>query len=244
MSSKYNEEFYSSRHNKTSYSAKVITSIVQEYIHASSAVDLGCGVGTWLKVLEDNGMRDVFGIEGEWIREDTLLIPETKFLKTNLGKPLKLDRQFDLAISLEVAEHIHEVYADQFLDNLTALAPVILFSAAIPKQGGTHHVNEQWPEYWRDKFSKRNFVLLDCIRPKVWNDPLIRMWYAQNSFVFVRRDKLASFPQLIPYAEKDNPMLALVHPRFYEYQLETWPILKSIRSKVKRMIGPKKQYLF
>ncbi len=241
MSSKYNEKFYSSRHNLTSYSAKVITSIVREYTHPSSAVDLGCGVGTWLKVLEDDGVKDIFGIEGEWIKEETLIIPQDKFLKTNLGKPLKLDRQFDLAISLEVAEHIHEAYADQFIDNLTSLAPVILFSAAIPLQGGTHHVNEQWPEYWRDKFLKRNFVLLDCIRSKVWNDARIRMWYAQNSFLFVRRDKLDSFPALNSY-RADNPMLSIVHPRFYEYQLETWPIMKSIRNKFKRMANPK-QYV-
>lgn len=234
MTSKYNSKFYESRHDHTRYSAKVILSIVQELVHPSSAVDLGCGVGTWLKVLEESGVEDILGIEGSWVKDEAIVIPLTNFMKADVARPIQLDRQFDLAISLEVAEHIEERNAEQFLDNLTALAPVILFSAAIPLQGGAHHVNEKWPEYWKEKFARRNFLLLDCIRPKVWNDPLIAVWYAQNSFMYVRNDKFDNFPRLSPYKES-NLMLSVVHPRFYENHLMTWPVMRALRNRIARM---------
>lgn len=233
MSSKYNNEFYSSRHDQTVYSASTITSIVQDLIKPTSAVDLGCGVGTWLKVLNQNGVNDIFGLEGEWVKEEALVIPKEKFRKTDLSKPIELGRTFDLAISMEVAEHIDEKFADQFVDNLTNLAPVVLFSAAIPLQGGAHHVNEQWPVYWMEKFARRNYSVLDCIRPKVWNDPRITVWYAQNSLLFVRNDKFDHFPHLREY-RIETPMLSVVHPRFFEHALKTLPPMKALRNRVKR----------
>ena len=65
-----------------------------------------------------------------------------------------LERKFDLAISLEVAEHLKSSSSEDFVQSLTTLAPMILFSAAIPHQGGLHHINEQWLEYWGDLFNK------------------------------------------------------------------------------------------
>ena len=59
-----------------------------------------------------------------------------------------MNRKFDLVLSLEVAEHLPSECAEAFVESLVNLGPVILFSAAIPYQGGENHVNEQWPEYW------------------------------------------------------------------------------------------------
>jgi SAM-dependent methyltransferase len=231
----YDSEFYASRHSRSVYSAQVITTLVRELVEPKSVADLGCGVGTWLKVFMEAGIEDVQGIEGNWVTDEAIVIPREKIHKQDITTPLKLERQFDLAVSLEVAEHIKEKKSDLFLDNLTALAPVILFSAAIPLQGGRSHVNEQWPEYWKEKFSKRNYVLIDCIRPRVWNDPRIEMWYAQNSFLYVRRDKWDHFPKLANY-RGDDAMLSVVHPRFYEFKLTTWPIMRAIRYRIGRMM--------
>lgn len=235
MKSEYDKNFYALRHGRSIYSAQVITALVRELIHPQSVADLGCGVGTWLKVFMDAGINDIQGIEGGWVKDDAIVIPKEKFHKQDITTPVGFERQFDLAVSLEVAEHIQEKNSEQFLDNLTALAPVILFSAAIPLQGGRSHVNEQWPEYWKDKFNNRNYVLIDCIRPNVWNDPKIEMWYAQNSFLYVRRDQLDRFPKLRNYSG-DHPMLSVVHPRFYEFKLKTWPIMRAIRNRIRRML--------
>ena len=71
---------------------------------------------------------------------------------------------------LEVAEHIPPECADIFVESLTwGLAPVIMFSAAVPGQGGTLHLNEQWPAYWASKFAQHGYVLIDCLRPQLWD---------------------------------------------------------------------------
>jgi SAM-dependent methyltransferase len=235
MTTRYNDKFYATRDEESRYSAQVIGRIVREYINPSSVVDVGCGVGTWLKVIAESGVEDIVGIEGEWVKDDAMVIPSGKVLRKDITSEFSINRQFDLAISLEVAEHISSDRSNQYLDNLTALAPVILFSAAIPLQGGAHHVNEQWPTYWQEKFIARNFLLFDCIRPRIWNDAAIGVWYAQNSFLYVRRDKTDLFPALRPYSTS-NPMIDIVHPRFYQFKLATWPVMRALRNRIRRFI--------
>ena len=124
-----------------------------------SVVDVGCGDGSWLFVLqEDYGKDDILGIDGPWIHEDQLNIPKECFLRAPLDESLPIDRKFDMAISLEVAEHLPEARAEGFVEDLTRLAPLVLFSAAVPGQGGTNHVNEQWQDYWIALFGARGFL--------------------------------------------------------------------------------------
>lgn len=99
----------------------------------------------------------------------------------DLTTSLKSDRLFDLVMSLEVAEHLDAKYAETFVDSLTNFGPVILFSAAVPFQGGEHHVNEQWPSYWEELFAKKGYVAVDAIRKHIWQNPEVEWWYAQKS---------------------------------------------------------------
>ncbi|MEJ2005518.1 MAG: methyltransferase domain-containing protein [Cyclobacteriaceae bacterium] len=183
--SKYDQEFYENRDNRTRYAAKRILKIVNDLVEPSSAVDLGCGVGTWLDVFKEYGVGEVLGIEGPWVDKSHLVINSDEFMSAELNKPLNTERKFDLAISLEVAEHIEEEYADNFVKNLVQLAPVILFSAAIPLQGGRNHVNEQWPSYWSEKFAGHGYVVVDAIRNEVWEDEKNDVWNAQNCFIYI-----------------------------------------------------------
>ncbi|MEX2335954.1 MAG: methyltransferase domain-containing protein [Fulvivirga sp.] len=234
MGKTYQSKFYSSRHGNTIYSAETIVKIVNNLVHPQSVVDVGCGVGTWLKVFEKSGATDILGIEGHWVNEEEIVIAKEQFKKANLEQKVSVPRKFDLAISLEVAEHINEPYADQFVENLVNLAPVILFSAAIPLQGGKHHVNEQWPDYWQEKFLKHNYVILDCIRPQIWHDSKIEMWYAQNTFIYISKEKLDQYQELKKSYVETPSMLSVVHPRFYEFKLNALPIMKAVRNKIKR----------
>ena len=77
----------------------------------------------------------------------------------------------------------------------------MIFSAAIPGQGGTHTINEQWPSYWIDLFRKSGFEPLDCIRQQIWTNSGVEWWYAQNTFAFVRATRVADFPRRSPKAE-------------------------------------------
>ena len=234
MKSHYNQTFYQSRNDKTIYSAKAIISIVNELVSPSSVLDVGCGVGTWLQIFQELGAEQLLGIEGHWVQDENIVIPKEYFTKTDISKPIDLKRSFDLVVSMEVAEHIDENHADQFVRNLVLHAPVILFSAAIPKQGGTHHVNEQWPEYWKEKFDKHNYVIIDCIRKRIWNDNNVIEWYAQNTFFYVNKSLIQNYP-LLQNEYVENPgMLSIVHPRLFHHKMEYYSIQLAIRNKFKR----------
>lgn len=101
---------------------------------------------------------------------------------------VRLGRSFDLALCLEVAEHLPAEAGAVLVETLTRHAPAVLFSAAIPGQGGTDHVNEAWPEVWQWHFAKAGFDCHDIIRPAIWADARIEPWYRQNLPLFVRRD--------------------------------------------------------
>lgn len=99
------------------------------------------------------------------------------------------ERRYDLAISLEVAEHLPPHRAKNFVGLLTDLSDFILFPAAIPFQGGKNHVNEQWQDYWTELFESHAYILFDFIRGKIWKDDRIPPWYRQNILFFAQKDK-------------------------------------------------------
>jgi 2-polyprenyl-3-methyl-5-hydroxy-6-metoxy-1,4-benzoquinol methylase len=214
----YGKGFYEGRDDRTRGSAEAVVSILLELAEFHSAIDVGCGVGTWLSVLRKRGVADVLGIEGRWVAESPLEIPieNMKFLDLAI-MDVPVTRRFDLALSLEVAEHLPESRAVGFVQTLTRLAPVVLFSAAIPHQGGRGHRNEQWPSYWANLFRRYDYVAVDAIRRRVWNDRNVIAWYAQNVLLFVSSTHLAKEPRLAAERERTtDDQLAIVHPTLYE----------------------------
>jgi hypothetical protein len=210
----YKDAMYKDRHARTLTSARIILDLVLRRItDIKSAVDVGCGVGTWLSVLHNKGISDIRGLDGEWVDEKFLIIPQHCFSRHDLRHPVRLDRKFDLAISLEVAEHIPEQDAENFVASLTSLADCILFSAAIPHQGGKGHVNEQWPDYWARKFEANGYKTIDFIRKETWADNQITFCYRQNILMFLK-------PQLVEKYRLSSEIavsgfLSLVHPEVY-----------------------------
>jgi hypothetical protein len=180
-------------------------------------LDVGCGLGAWLAVFRHLGVDDVWGIDGDYVDRTMLEIPAERFLARDLSQPWRpWDRPFDLVLSLEVAEHLPADCAGGFVRSLARLGPAVLFSAAIPHQGGTNHVNEQWPDYWAQRFREVGYTVIDCIREQVWQNPRVEWWYAQNILLFVRDDHLHTHPRLARAAQRTRPaQLSLVHPRKY-----------------------------
>jgi hypothetical protein len=96
---------------------------------------------------------------------------------------------------------------------LTSLAPVVLFSAAIPFQGGLNHVNEQWPDYWAALFAAHGFRVADVLRWRIWNDAQVTWWYKQNILLFAHDDMIAQNARLRgAIAALPAGPLAIVHP--------------------------------
>lgn len=211
----YTQQFFADRHQRTIHSANTILSVALDVLpKVQSAVDVGCGVGTWLSVLRARGVAEVQGIDGEWVDTNLLVIPPESFLKADLTQPLAVPRRFDLAISLEVAEHLPPACGEGFVATLVRLSDFVLFSAAIPHQGGRNHLNEQWQEYWAELFARHGYQPIDCIRGKVWDDPGIDTWYKQNTLLYVKRERVAELRNLGDAAMR-APMLSVVHPDLY-----------------------------
>src|SRR5687768_2487400 len=142
----YSAAFFRTMSASARSSAEQVVPLMMELVQPRSVVDVGSAAGSWLSVFREHGVEDVLGIDGDYVRAETLEIPLDHFLAHDLAKPLRLSRKFDLVVCLEVAEHLPRSRADSLVDDLAALGSTVLFSAAIPFQGGTHHVNEQWPE--------------------------------------------------------------------------------------------------
>ncbi|MEM4268052.1 MAG: methyltransferase domain-containing protein [Candidatus Woesearchaeota archaeon] len=220
MNKKYKKDSFGDRAESLK-SAKVIVPILLEIYKPRSVVDVGCGTGEFLSVFRERGIKNVLGIDGPWINEEKLRIPKDCFMPRDLEKPIKISERFDLAVSLEVAEHLSQDSACEFVKTLTDLAPVILFSAAVPFQGGLHHVNEQWPEYWVKLFAQRGYVPIDSIRKKIWNNEEVCFWYSQNILLFVKKEYLQKNKKLKKeFEQTGSSVLALVHPKLYLVKAE------------------------
>ena len=87
-----------------------------------------CGLGTWLHACRDLGVEDIIGVDGPYVNIDKLHIAKHEFFSADLNEELDLRRSFDMAISLECAEHIELNNAEQFVKNLTNHSDLILFS--------------------------------------------------------------------------------------------------------------------
>lgn len=216
MTTPYTNEYYQALREGARRSAQAIVPLVMGLLHPRSVVDVGCGTGTWLSVFRQHGVEEILGIDREYVTGEILEIPEEEFLRNDLRFPLWMDRQFHLVVSLEVAEHLPGECAEIYVDSLTRLGPAILFSAAVPFQGGTDHVNEQWPGYWVDLFRKKGFVALDPIRKQVWEHADIEWWYSQNILMFMKREYLEERPELqAEWKDTRESQLSIVHPRTF-----------------------------
>ena len=123
MTGPYTTDFYDALRTQSRRSAAVAVPLITRLVQPRSVVDIGCGTGTWLAAFRNLGIADVVGVDGAWVARQTLEIPPNRFHVRDVRRPLDLGRRFDLALSIEVAEHLPAASASDFIENLTRLAP-------------------------------------------------------------------------------------------------------------------------
>lgn len=192
LESYFDEAMYAWMNESSARSAEVIVPMLLDLVRPRSVVDVGCGLGAWLAVYRKCGVVDVLGIDGPHVDPARLVIPRECFLAMDLRKGMTVPRNFDLAQSLEVAHYLPLELARGFVRFLTDLAPVVVFSSAVPGQPGQCVRNAQWPAYWRNLFAEAGCVALDPIRPRIWHDERVALHYRQNLLMFVRKQALES----------------------------------------------------
>lgn len=176
-------------------SAVVLADLIVREFDPASVIDVGCGENWLAKSLLELEV-DAFGVDGDMVGADrTVDLASPPYPK--LGP-------FDVATCLEVAEHVDQAHADELVGWLCSLAPIVVFSAAVPGQGGDHHVNEQWPAYWAARFKARGYNGTGVLREQIWDDDRVEPWYRQNLLVFGKPTRIAKY--------RSDGCRALVHP--------------------------------
>jgi SAM-dependent methyltransferase len=212
----YHAEFFEMHRDGSRRSAAIAVPLLIGLFEPRSVLDVGCATGVWLSVFREHGVDDILGIDGPWVEQRRREIPNEFFCERDLTQPVTLGRTFDLALCLEVAEHLPAEAAPGLVESLTALAPVVVFSAAIPGQGGEGHINEKWPTFWSRYFAAHGYVCFTGLRHRLWSADAVEFWYRQNMLCFIAEAR----PDLIDRASRGSEgstvvPLDVVHPQLY-----------------------------
>jgi SAM-dependent methyltransferase len=219
----YNENFYHRQVDGSVRSAAIVLDILYKIYQPRSVVEFGCGLGGWLAAAESYGAKILKGYDGDWVDEEKLKSGTIDFTAVDFEKSISLAGKYDLAISLEVAEHLSSERAKAFVKTICNSSDVVLFGAAIPYQGGANHINEQWQSYWIELFSQEGYRCHDILRKQIWDDPSVGAWYRQNTFLFVRENSPLNMSEKLKGL--DYSINNLVHPELYlskSMQLEAY----------------------
>jgi len=220
MSKSYDPEFFSHQ-NGAMRSARKVLPMILDLVPARTIADVGCGIGAWTRVARDLGCQ-VTGFDGDWVPREQLLIDRQEFVDVDLANPpAAAPSQFDLVLSLETGEHLPAAIAERFVRFLTSLGPIVAFSAAVPWQLGTNHINEQYAGYWAGLFESCGFVPFDVIRPRCWYDHDIEFYYRQNMVMYVASAQAQAFEQRARSSSIAHP-LDIVHPDAVPILAQGW----------------------
>ena len=152
----YNDEFFAWHKKYTDgYSLSTGKKLFEHY-KPKSVVDFGCGIGSYLSAAYDFGILKLrgFDIGSKFakIYTDKRILEFIDFDR-DITTPIYFDCGYcDMAICIEVAEHINPKGSDMLVENISSTAKMCVFTAAPPGQGGCGHVNEMPKEYWSNLF--------------------------------------------------------------------------------------------
>lgn len=194
-------------------SAAAVVPDVYQLVQPRTVVDVGGGEGWWASEFAKLGAK---AVNLDDLQSSRVLPTNVEHVHVNLeaitAETLS-QGGWDLAVCLEVAEHLTEDAGDRLIEKLAQIARVVLFSAAIPGQGGHGHINEQWPGYWVDRFYAHELVCWDGLRWDFWDNDLVEPWYRQNLLLFA--DRKWMYRMEVPW---DRPA-DVVHPAIYGWRL-------------------------
>jgi SAM-dependent methyltransferase len=250
----YDHAFYEGQMDGSYDSAQIVVPLIFDAIMPTSVLDVGCGVGNWVAAFERAGCGVAHGMDGPWVKKEDLKVRPEQFTSFDFEAaqmpfaPKLPQSHYDLVCSFEVAEHIPDQLADSLVEFMTSIGNVVVLGAAIPLQGGTRHINEQWPSYWAAKFEARGYKSCDFLRPVLWQNRNVLPWYRQNTVGYFK----GQVPEAVEaraisawqeWAKSPRPLVA------YDYwearSAECLPTVENVRrigdrllrNSVKRLIG-------
>ena len=166
--------------DQDTWSPEVWQALIDAY-HPQSMLDVGCGEGHAVQWFLDHGVGAI-GIDG--LRANVLNSVagySVLWCDMTLG-PYRFP--VDLVWCAEVVEHLDERHLDNLLTTLCN-GEVIAITHALPGQGGWHHCNEQFDEYWINHICDRGY---EAVEPAPFRKLVTgrKNYFAQTGLLFRR----------------------------------------------------------
>lgn len=165
--------------------ADAVAEIVWRYFQPKSVIDLGCGLGFFLAGCATRG-AEVQPVDADWVAPLETEVAKESYILHDLNQPFTSATRYDLAASIECAEHLEPHRSRDFVAELCALSDVVLFSAGIPGQGGSGHINLRWQTFWARAFADQGYKCYDPVRRRMAARDDALDWYAQNILLYVK----------------------------------------------------------
>jgi len=252
LSGLYTEGYYEQQVEESLRSARIVLRLLWNYLRPASVLDVGCGRGAWLKACKELGSSVLLGFDGNWNSHTMMVEDAIQFMSMDLNQPFLLNDKADLAMSLEVAEHLEPSSSSQFVECLTQASDAVLFGAAYTGQGGTNHQNERPHTYWARLFVARGYVPFDLFRPFLWTNKEVAYFYRQNTFLYCKEGsssydslKAAGCSELVDVGFMDciHPILYALKCRneigFKEHVRDIVPSLsRAVQRRIRRRHNP------
>jgi hypothetical protein len=203
----YGDDFFrewGAGHEKYVTGARLITDVLWEIYKPGRLIDLGCGCGVYADGFQKKG-ASVVAVDGVLppAAESFPVQLEVRDLTVPMENPWGA---FDLALCLDVAEHIPEAFTDVFLQNITRFSDRLILSAAQVGQGGHHHVNERPKRYWVDKLARQGFAYNRKATGRLMETFKVRkppyMWMCEHISVYERMRTNFPFREDLPFGTR------------------------------------------
>jgi SAM-dependent methyltransferase len=158
---------------------------------ASRYLDVGAGSGAYAAGALDRG-RHAVACEHSRIGRALARLQGVEARPFDLLEepPAHIDEPFDLTYRFEVAEHVDASLGDRLVEFIASQAPVAIFTAATPEQGGIGHVNPEPQRYWIDRFERAGMRHSPELSARVANgfreEGVPLHWLIDNVMVFSR----------------------------------------------------------
>lgn len=178
-------EAHDAQRDKRLRNGVYLAEILCDYIQPKSVIDLGCGLGFFLAAMQAKG-AEVTAVDGDWVSPLKTEVDKSRYRVADLDQPFADSRRYDLAASIEVAEHLRPARSAAFVAELCALSDMVLFSAGVPGQGGAGHINLRFQDEWAAMFAEQGYDCYDPIRRRIAAHEDVFNWFTMNTLLYIK----------------------------------------------------------
>ena len=169
---------------------RVMGAIHEVFPQAIRQLDVGAGSGAFAAAGARHGLR-VRALERSAAGRTLARAQRVTASPFDLRSASSAAREpVDLAYCFEVAEHLTPELGDRLVTFLAGAAPIVVFTAAQPGQGGYGHINEQPAAYWEQRFRAAGMQpapdAAGALRRAFAQNGVDGPWFERNVQVFQR----------------------------------------------------------